>query len=306
MTLDRLQAAWRYTGAELWRPLFDRYRDAHPDLPIQVVRTMLVRPRGMRPIFVEPGQIAAVDQLRADVDVFLDLPEDARAALRRIKPKFFAGGRAIALLFSELHEAFQEYANTALTEYYLKRLGRFIASHVLPYRLDLGPLKLTPLLHGEVDALYQALRAKAETNERLEEALAAFENAWERQAIDWSQINAKEAIRTASLLAENVLVAVSRGRETEYTRALDRMRNENRFPSNDFANIFARAYTFANTYPNIRHPGNEACVRRELRKEDALLSALVFVGLSACAHDLCADGSVTEHLATARTAPVRQ
>jgi hypothetical protein len=46
MTLDRLQAAWRYTNAEVWRPLFDRFREAHPDLPIEVMRTMLVRPRG--------------------------------------------------------------------------------------------------------------------------------------------------------------------------------------------------------------------------------------------------------------------
>lgn len=65
------------------------------------------------------------------------------------------------------------------------------------------------------------------------------------------------------------------------------MRNGNPFPSNEFANIFDRAYTFANTYPNIRHPGNQAVVKRDLRKQDAVLAALIFVGLSACAHDLC-------------------
>jgi hypothetical protein len=81
----------------------------------------------------------------------------------------------------------------------------------------------------------------------------------------------------------------SNGRENDFGRALARMRNGNRFPSNDFANIFERAYTFANNYPNIRHPGDSACVRRNLRQEDAVLSALVFVGPSACAHDLCAD-----------------
>jgi hypothetical protein len=289
MMLDRLQAAWRYTSAELWRPLFDRYRASHPDLPIQVMRPILVRPRGMRPIFVDAGRIASLDQLRADVDTFLDLPEDARSALRRIKPEFFTSGRAIAMLFSEVHEALQEYENPELTAYYSKRLGRFLTSHTVPYRLNFAPLKLTPLLHGEVDALYQALRAKAGENEGLEEALSAFENAWERQSIDWSQINAKDAIRTASLLAENMLVTASGGRDSEYTRALNRMRNENRFPSNDFANIFDRAYTFANTYPNIRHTGNQGCVRRELRKEDTLLSALLFLGLSACAHDLCTE-----------------
>jgi hypothetical protein len=243
----------------------------------------------MRPIFLDAGRVALLDQLRADVDTFLDLPEDARAALRRIKPEFFAGGRAIALLFSEVHEALEEYENPALTEYYVTRLRRFLTSHRLPYRLTLAPLKITPLLHGEMDSLYQSLLAKAGANEGLAEALSAFEDAWERQSVDWSQINAKDAIRTASLLAENVLVTASGGRDNEYTRALDRMRNENRFPSNDFANIFARAYTFANTYPKIRHMGNQTCVRRELRKEDALLSALVFIGLSACAHDLCAD-----------------
>jgi hypothetical protein len=95
MTLDRLQAAWRYTGAEIWRPLFDRFGDGHPHLPIEVVRTMLVRPRGMPQIFVEPGNITALDGLRGDVATYLDQPEDARAALRRIKPiSLPEGGRS--------------------------------------------------------------------------------------------------------------------------------------------------------------------------------------------------------------------
>ena len=84
-----------------------------------------------------------------------------------------------------------------------------------------------------------------------------------------------------------MLVVASARRETEFSRALTWMRNGNRFPSNDFANIFDRAYTFANRYPNIRHPGDAGCVLRELRKEDAILSVLIFVGLSACAHSLC-------------------
>ncbi len=289
MTLDRLQAAWHYTNGEIWRPLFDRFRDAHPDLPIEIVRTMLVRPRGMKQIFVEPGHAPALDKLRSDVATYLDLPADARSALWRIKPQFFTGGRAVAFLLSEISGALQEYDSPELNHAYQDRLERFLQRHMLPYRLDLAPLKLTPLLHGELDGLYRALRAKAETDARLQESLSAFENAWERQSTDWSQINAKEAIRTASLLAENMLVSASNGHENEFTRALNRMRNGNRFPSNDFANIFDRAYTFANNYPNIRHPGNAACVRRELRKEDAVLSALVFIGLSACAHDLCAD-----------------
>jgi hypothetical protein len=80
MMLDRLQAAWGYTNAEIWRPLFDRYRDRHPDLTIEIVRVMLVRPRGTRQIFAETGKLPALDGLRADVATFLDLPGDARAA----------------------------------------------------------------------------------------------------------------------------------------------------------------------------------------------------------------------------------
>ena len=37
MTLDRLQTAWPYTTAEIWRPLFDRFQTDHPDLPIVLV-----------------------------------------------------------------------------------------------------------------------------------------------------------------------------------------------------------------------------------------------------------------------------
>jgi hypothetical protein len=284
--LDRLQAAWGYTNVEIWRPLFDRYRDKHPDLPIEVVRVMLVRPRGMRQIFVEAGKLPALDELRADVATFLDLPGDARAALRRIRPQFFTGGRAIALLLSEVDEGLRAYDDPELGRYYGNRVERFLARHVLPYRLDREPLKLTPLLHGELDELYRTLRVRATADEKLREALSAFESAWERHSTDWSQINAKDVIRTASLFAESALVSASNGSANDFSRALSRMRTDNRFPSNDFANIFDRAYTFANNYPNIRHFGNTDCVCRELRKEDTLLAALVFAGLYGCIHNL--------------------
>lgn len=289
MTSDRLQAAWRYTGAELWRPLFAQFANAHPDLPVEIVRTLLVRPRGMATIFVDVGRYPALDALRADAATYLDSVADARAALRRTRPQFFVGGRAIAILLGDIAIALEEYGSPALEAAYRQRLEQFVGRHALPYRLDVAPLRLVPLLHGEVDDLYRSLLARTAVSPQLQEALAGFENAWARQSVDWSQINAKEAIRTASLLAENMLVSASAGQENEFSRALTRMRNGNRFPSNDFANIFDRAYTFANTYPNIRHPGNQAVVKRDLRKQDAVLAALVFVGLSACAHDLCDD-----------------
>jgi hypothetical protein len=243
--LDRLQAAWGYTNAEIWRPFFNRYRDTHPDLPIEIVRVMLVRPRGMRPIFVETGKLAALDELRADVAIFLDLPGDARAALRRIRPQFFTGGRAIAVLFSEIDEGLRAYEDAELGRYYGDRVERFLERHVLPCRIDREPLKLTPLLHGEVDDLYRMLRARATADEKLTEALSAFESAWERHSTDWSQINAKDVIRTASLFAESALVSAANGSANDFTRALGRMRTDDRFPSNDFANIFESAYTFA-------------------------------------------------------------
>ena len=164
-------------------------------------------------------------------------------------------------------------------------MERFLERHLLPYRIDREPLKLTPLLHGEVDDLYRVLRARATADEKLKEALSVFESAWERHSTDWSQINAKDVIRTASLFAESALVSASNGSGNDFTRALSRMRTDNRFPSNDFANIFDRAYTFANNYPNIRHFGNAGCVCRELRKEDTLLAALVLVGLYGCIHN---------------------
>jgi hypothetical protein len=243
----------------------------------------------MATIFVGAGRYPALDALRADTATYLDSVADARAALRRIKPQFFVGGRAIAILLADIAVALKEYGSPDMEAAYRTRLEQFVKRHTLPYRLDGAPLSLMPLLHGELDGLYQSLLARTAVSPQLQEALAGFENAWHRQSVDWSQINAKEAIRTASLLAENMLVSASAGQENEFSRALTRMRNGNRFPSNEFANIFDRAYTFANTYPNIRHPGNQAVVKRDLRREDAVLAALVFVGLSACAHDLCED-----------------
>ncbi len=287
MTLDRLQAAWPYIRAELLRPLFRQFEGEHEDLVVSVVRTLLIRPAGMRRILQQQGIHSGLDQLLADRDTYMDSATDARAALARIKPSFFLNGRAVAHFLAELPEAFGEYDNPLLTQNYVDRMAAFIEKHMLPYRLDTNPVRLTPLLPDELDRLYRSLKAKAAANPNMTEALQAFENAWDQQATDWTQINAKEAVRRASLLAENALVRASQGQSHEFTHALTRMRNHNRFPSNDFANIFDRAYTFVNNYPNIRHPGNPACVRRDLKKEDALLSALVFVGLSACVDDLC-------------------
>lgn len=288
---DRLQSAWAYTNAEIWRPLFRQFEAEHPDLPIAVARAMLERRPAARPIFVPPGTLPALDALRADVANALDLPADARAALRRVKPNWFLEGRAVATLFGDIATEFRDYDNPDLDARYRVRLAAFVDRHALPYRFTAEPLRLVPLLPADMDALYYGLFERADAENGIREALSSFEAAWDRQATDWSQMHGKEAIRAASLLAENILVSASNGQENEFTRALTRMRNGNRFPSNDFANIFDRAYTFANTYPNIRHPGNPECQRRELRPEDARLAALVFIGLSACAHDLCQDAA---------------
>ncbi|TGT53505.1 hypothetical protein EN813_047490 [Mesorhizobium sp. M00.F.Ca.ET.170.01.1.1] len=287
MTLDRLQAAWPYIRAEVLRPMFRQFETEHEDLAVAVVRAMLVRPKQLKPIFRVPNEGEAMEELLKDADTFIDSATDARNALARIKPASFLNGRAVGLFLSELPDALAEYENAALNTWYLERLERFIQKHMLPYRLDINPVKLTPLLPEELDRLYRSLKGKVATNNGLREALEAFEDAWDQQSADWTQINAKEVVRRASLLAENALVLASQGHSNEFSHALTRMRNHNRFPSNDFANIFDRAYTFVNNYPNIRHPGNPGCVKRDLRREDALLSALVFVGLSACADDLC-------------------
>jgi len=287
MTQEPLTTAWRYAGAEIWRPLFAQFGDEHPDLPIAVVRPMLDRPRGAMPIFVEPGLHATLDTLRKDVANYIDRPEDARLALKKIKPTFFLHDRAITVVISEIAAELREYDNASLDTAYRNSIGRFIRRHSLSYRLDSTPLRLVPLLYGELEKLYLDLRERAETDPNIQEALAAFENAWDRQALEWTQLNAKAAIQTASLLAEHMLVSASQGREREFSKALVAMRKDDRFPSNDFANIFDRAYTFANNYPNIRHPGDPNCVKRELQREDTILAALVFLGLSACAHKLC-------------------
>jgi hypothetical protein len=90
---------------------------------------MLVRPRGTNQIFVEPGKVPALDGLRGDVATFLDLPSDARSALRRIKPEFFIGGRAIAVLLSDIAIALQGYDSPELNQAYKDRLARFLQRH---------------------------------------------------------------------------------------------------------------------------------------------------------------------------------
>jgi len=117
MSVGRLQAAWRYCNAEIWRPLFDRYQNAHPDMPMETARAMFVRPRPIRPIFVKAERFSALDKMRDDAATFLDLPNDARMAFRKIKPEYFLGDQAVALAFSEIDEALSGYDNRDLTQY---------------------------------------------------------------------------------------------------------------------------------------------------------------------------------------------
>lgn len=151
MMIDRLQASWRYTNSEVWRPLQDRFHSYHPDLPIEIVRTILVRPAPMAQILLDQGQDAALDVLRGDVATYLDSPDDARMALRRIRPSFFRSGRAVGIALSDISTALREYSNSALDEAYRRRIEAFLERHGLPYRLDVTPLRLLPLLHGDVD-----------------------------------------------------------------------------------------------------------------------------------------------------------
>lgn len=114
MTIDRLQAAWRYAGTELWRPLFAQFADAHTDLPVVVVRTLLIRPRGMATIFVDAGQYPVLDALRGDAATYLDSVADARSALRKIRPQFFVSGRAIVILLADIAVVLEEYGSPNL------------------------------------------------------------------------------------------------------------------------------------------------------------------------------------------------
>ena len=128
MMLGRLQAAWVYSNAEVWRSLFDRFMDIYPDLPIEIARCLLVRPRPMRQIFVEAGRYTPLDKMRADVATFLDFPKDAKTAIKQIKPEYFIGDYAIALLFSEIDEGLRAaYDNPELTRYYCDRLESFFS-----------------------------------------------------------------------------------------------------------------------------------------------------------------------------------
>jgi hypothetical protein len=288
MMLDRLQAAWPYLRAELLRPMFRQFEGEHEDLAVAVVRTLLVRPAGMRRILQPQGTYNTLDQLLADRDTFIDSATDARNALARIKPDYFLNGRAVGHFLSELPDAFAEYENPALSDYYVERLYRFIEKHMLPYRLDTNPVKLTPLLSADLDASYRAMRNRVEDDVHLRAALRSFENAWSKQGEEWDQESARLAIRAAVDLAEGVSKAATGNQDQTLGLVINRLNQESRVPCKYFSGILQKAYDFTNKYPNIRHvPGEPDCVKRELVPADALVSALVLVGFSGVLHEMC-------------------
>jgi len=288
MNLDRLQAAWPYIRAEVLRPMFKQFEEVHEDLVVQVVRTMLVRPAGMRRLFHAAGANEALDRLLADRDTFIDSSTDARTALTRTKPEFFLNGRSVGLLLSEIPDALTEYDNADLNLFYEQKLQRFIEKHMLPYRLDTNPMRLTPLLPADLEAKYHALRKRIDGDVHLSAALRSFENAWSRQSEEWDQENGGRAILCAIQLAEGVSKAATGNQDETFGQVLNRLIRDNRFPSNHLSSILQKAYDFTNKYPNIRHvPGEPACVKRELMPADALVSALVLIGFSGVFHDMC-------------------
>lgn len=288
MTLDRLQAAWPYLRTEVLRPLFRQFEAEHEDLAVAVVRTLLVRPAGMRRILQPQGTHVALDQLLADRDTFIDSATDARNALARIKPGYFLNGRAVGHFLSELPDALAEYDNQSLSDYYVERLRRFIEKHMLPYRLDTNPVKLTPLISADLEIRYRALTERIEADIHLRAALRSFENAWSKQGEMWDQDNARLAIRAAVDLAEGVSKAATGNQDQTLGLVISRLNQESKVPCKHFTGILQKAYDFTNKYPNIRHvPGEPDCVKRELMPADALVSALVLVGFSGAFHDMC-------------------
>lgn len=288
MTLDRLQAAWPYLRAEVLRPMFRQFEGQHEDLSVAMVRTLLVRPAGMRRILQSQGNYDALDQLLADRDTFIDSAADARNALARIKPNYFLNGRAVGHFLSELPDALAEYDNPALNDYFVERLRSFIEKHMLPYRLDTNPVKLTPLLPADMDASYRAMRDRIDGDVHLRAALRSFENAWSRQDEEWDQDSARLAIRAAVDLAEGVSKAATGNQDQTLGHVINRLNRDNRVPCHHFTGILQKAYDFTNKYPNIRHvPGEPECVKRELSPADALVSALVLVGFSGVFHEMC-------------------
>jgi len=288
MTLDRLQAAWPYLRTEVLRPMFRQFEADHEDLAVAVVRTLLVRPAGMRRILEPQGTHDTLDQLLADRDTYIDSANDARSALGRIKPDHFLNGRAVGHFLSELPDALAEYENPALNDYYIERLDRFIEKHMLPYRLDTNPVKLTPLLSADLDASYRAMRHRVDGDVHLRAALRSFENAWSKQGEEWNQESARLAIRAAVDLAEGVSKAATGNQDQTLGLVISRLNQESRVPCKYFSGILQKAYDFTNKYPNIRHvPGEPDCVKRELVPADALVSALVLVGFSGVFHEMC-------------------
>lgn len=281
MTGDRIRAAWSYANREIWSPLFSRFRAEHPDLPIEIIRFIIERPAINIKIFTSNQNGVITKEIFHDSEKILSSTSDATHALRRLKAAHFQSGRAIATLIMELSVNLNElYENIKLNDYYTKRVEIFFRRHKLPYRIDTSPLKITSLIHEDMDGIYGRIQEIASDNPILREALEGFENAWDRQSVEWTQINGKDALSNLAKLAEGAIVLSVNKKQNEFSKALSILRNGECFPSDDYINIFDRMYTFINNYPNIRHSGDVDRVKRELSRDDVFLISTLLIYVS--------------------------
>jgi len=243
-----LISQWRHLKTEVWDKL-ERRKSGKLEMYIELYRF-------------------AADELKLseEVDAYSD-PHLARTLLRRISANDVDSEKRCIKLVEGFRRVLRDEfkKEPELSQGYLELLSDFLKHRNLRYKVtDAGNLVLSisGLLADQYDYLKRAVADTGHIRQILDEL--------EDTATIDRKDKANNFIRVASNMMEGIAIQRA-GAGTSLSGAVSALKNGSCFPHDAVADALREIYKFASDYPNIRHSGNPAGKKRNLKCDDAVL-----------------------------------
>lgn len=283
--------AWSYMWPEVWQRLTN-----HPEAGREVLCEIYKAVEEL-PARLAQGQHRPT-ALKAPVDEETDLtlrndPEAAANFFEQLSGRRFVSERHATRALERVDLALDESYPPTVAARFRALIKGFVKRHGLHYRLA-EPLSFRPNVAGIFCGLVSQLQEIGEVDQHFGQLFSECEEAFDDlrdrpseariKSCIAKQMNVAEALARNHCLANHIEVRQFRnGQEVVVPNpALSAMLHElHTWPHTGVKNSLRNYYTFTNSYPGIRHPGDARAALRPLGLRDAIAGLVLTLGFAA-------------------------
>jgi hypothetical protein len=184
-------------------------------------------------------------------------------------------------LLEDFYETLSRLQNVTISQKYRERLTKFVETHNFRYTVT-QDCKIQLSIQGILMSLLLRLQKSIENNEPRNECMKELETCIARLSDSQEERN---CIRIASNLIEGVAIDKANKGSTTLGAAIESCRDL--FPHTSLKDCIKKLYEFCSDYPNLRHAGRVSRRLRNIKKDDALLTAALAISFASyiASHD---------------------